>query len=133
MKITQKCYAQSLYDSIDGKTADEVTGITKKFAEMLAENNHLEKANAIIGEFIKIWNSEKGIVEATAVSAKELDKETAGSLSKYITALSNAKEVVLKQKVDKSILGGVVITYGDRVIDASLRTGLADLRERMIN
>lgn len=132
MKITPKCYAQSLYESIDGKTAGEVAVVSKKFAEMLAKNNHLAKADAVIDEFIKIWNSERGIVEATVVSAKEMDETMTAGLSDYITTLSNAKEVVLNKKINKDILGGVIIAYGDKVIDASVRTGLVDLRERMI-
>lgn len=130
--ITPKSYAQSLYESTDGKTADEVTVISKKFVEIIAKNNHLAKTGAIIDEFIKIWNDEKGIVEATVVSAKEMDAETVNRLNDHILKLSKAKEIVLKQKVDKSILGGVVIAYGDKIINSSLKTQLADLRDRMV-
>ena len=131
MKITPKCYAQSLYESVDGKTAFEVAVISKKFVELIAKNNHLTKATAIIAEFSKIWNEKKGIVEATVVSAKEMDGETVNRLNDHIVKLSKAKEVALRTKIDKDILGGVVITYGDKMIDLSLKTQLVDLQERM--
>ena len=132
MKITPKSYARSLYESVDGKTAFEVAAISKKFVELIAKNNHLTKANSIIAEFSKIWNEKKGIVEATVVSAKEMDGVMVDRVNDHILKLSNAKEVALRTKVDKDILGGVVIAYGDKIIDLSVKTQLVDLQERMV-
>src|SRR3989344_6534073 len=132
MRITPKCYARSLYESIEGKNAGEVTVISKKFVEVIAKNNHLTKADTIIAEFVKIWNEKKGIVEAKVVTSKKMDAETARAMNKHLINLSNAKEVVLSETVDKNILGGAIVSYGDTVIDASLKARLNDLREQMI-
>jgi len=61
-----------------------------------------------------------------------LDKASIKLLENYIAELSGAKEVVLNEKIDKNILGGVVIRYGDRVVDGSLRTSLEELKNKMI-
>ena len=36
------------------------------------------------------------------------------------------------KKIDKNILGGVIIRYGDKVVDGSLKTQLEDLKEKLI-
>jgi len=61
-----------------------------------------------------------------------LDKETGKLLKNYITGLSGAKEVLVSEKTDKNILGGVIIKYGDKVLDGSLKTSLEELKEKMI-
>jgi F-type H+-transporting ATPase subunit delta len=132
MKITVKQYALSLYEAVDGKTPDQVKIVIKKFVELLVEKNQLTKAEKIIAEFLKIWNDRRGIVEAWAVSAKGLDKAAVKLLKHYIVKLSGAKEVILKEKIDKNILGGVVIKYGDKIVDGSLKTQLVELKDRLI-
>jgi len=132
MKIKAKQYAVSLYETLDGKSSSEVKVVIKKFVELLVEKNQLSRAEKIIDEFIKIWNSKRGIVEAKAISAKGLDKETIKLLKNYIVKLSGAKEVMMSQEVNKDILGGMVIRYGDKVVDGSLKTQLEDLKIQLI-
>ena len=132
MKIKVKQLALSLYESIDGKTSGQAKVVIEKFVELLAEKNMLNKADKISAEFIKIWNEKYGIVEASATSANGLDKASIKLLENYIAELSGAKEVVLNEKIDKNILGGVIIRYGDRVVDGSLKTQLVDLKDKLI-
>lgn len=132
MKITAKQFALSLYESIEGKSAAEVKVVIKKFVEVLAGKNRIAKAEKIIAEFVKIWHTKHGIVEALATSANGLNKADVKLLKNYIADLSGAKEVILAEKIDKSILGGVIIKYGDKILDGSLKTQLADLKNRMM-
>ena len=131
MKITAKQLALSLYESLDGKPTSQVKAVIKRFMELLAKKNQLAKAEKIIAEFLKIWNIRHGIVEAKVVSAKALDKETVKLLKKHIASISEAKEVIISQEVDKKLLGGVVIRYGDKVLDGSLRGSLQDLKSSL--
>ena len=132
MKITAKQFALSLYESVEGKSAAEIKATIKKFVEILAGKNQLAKAEKIIAEFIKIWHAEHGIVEAQAISSNGLNKAEVKLLKDYIAGLSGAEEVRLTEKIDKNILGGVIIRYGDKIVDGSLRTQLADLKEKLI-
>lgn len=131
MKVTVKQLALSLYESVEGKSSGQVKAVIARFIEVLAEKNQLAKAEKIISEFIKIWNLRHGIVEAKILSAKELDKETVKLLKNHIASLSGAEEIRLSQEVDKSLLGGVIIRYGDRVIDGSLKRNLQDLKSSL--
>jgi len=133
MKITAKQLALSLYDSVDGKTSAQVKIVIEKFVKFLAEKNMLNRADKISVEFIKIWNEKHGIVEALAISANGLDKANMKLLENYVAELSGAKEILVSEKIDKNILGGVVIKYGDKVIDGSLKTTLSDLKDKLQN
>lgn len=132
MKITAKQFALSFYESLEGKTAEQAKAVIKKFVEFLAGKNMLDQADKIEAEFLKIWNEKNGIIEALLISANELDKANIKLLKNYIAVLAGAKTVSLKEKIDKSILGGVVIRYGDKVIDGSLKTTLNNLKEKLI-
>jgi F-type H+-transporting ATPase subunit delta len=132
MKIKPRQFALSLYEALDGKPSGEVKAIIGRFVELLAEKKQLSRAEKIIAEFIKIYNLKHGIIEAHLISGSELNSEAIKALNDYIKKLSGAKEIVVSQTVDKNILGGVIIKYGDKVFDASLKTVLSDLKEKMI-
>jgi len=132
MKIKPKQFALSLYEAIDGKTSVQAKVVIEKFVGLIAQKNMLTKADKISAEFIKIWNEKNGIVEAEVSSANDLDKASVKLLENYIMELSGAKEVFISEKIDKNILGGVIIRYGDRVVDGSLRTSLEELKNKMI-
>ena len=132
MKIKPRQFALSLYEAVDGKTPGQVKTVIEKFVELLAEKNMLAKADKIAAEFVKIWNAKRGIVEAEVMSARELNKETIKLLKSYVIKLSGAKEVVVDEQVDKNILGGVVIKYGDKVIDGSLKAQLEELKDKLV-
>lgn len=132
MKITAKQYALSLFGSIDGKKEKDAGEIIKKFFQSLVRNNQTALLDKILKQFVDIWNKKRGIVEAEVTSAKELDKNTIKLLNDYMADLAKAKEIVLKQVVDKDILGGAVIRYEDQVLDGSLKTRIKDLKEQMV-
>jgi F-type H+-transporting ATPase subunit delta len=132
MRITPKQFALSLYESVEGKSAGEVKAVIKKFVEILAEKNQIALADKIINEFSKIWQVEHGQIEAEITSANELSRETVKLLKAYIAKLSGAREIKVDEKVDRNILGGVVIKYGDKVLDGSLKNSLAELKDKLI-
>ncbi len=128
MNIPIKQYAKILYKIIDGKSKNDAEKIIGDFVAILTENNDQGKIKKIIEEFNNFWNKEKGIVEAEILSAKELNKDIAKLLNNYIAKLSGAKEVVMSESIDKNLLGGVVIRYGDKVVDGSLKTKIESLK-----
>ena len=132
MKITTKQYAEGLYQSVKGKSEKETNNIIDNFVNVLIANNDISKSNRIIEQFEIIWNKEEGIVEAEIVSSGKLSSGVVELLNDYIAKLSGAKEVVMQERVDKSVLGGVVIKYGDRILDGSLRMRLGELKNELI-
>lgn len=131
MKITAKQYAQSLYESVQGKSQDEIIGVLDGFAKMLATNGDLNKFDKIKDIFVKVWNESEGIVEAGVTVCRELDQAGLESIRNYIKQNTGANTVDIKVKVDPSLLGGAVMRYGDKILDGSLRNGIVRLKEEM--
>ena len=132
MKITAKQYAESLYEAVQDKNNSQIKNSINNFFSILIQNNDIAKAEVIVKEFEKIWNTEQGIIEAKVVSAKELDNKIVKLLNNYIAELSGAEKVNLNQKINKDILGGVIIKYEDKILDGSLRMRLSELKGEMM-
>lgn len=132
MKISTKQYALGLCQAVKDKKEKEAAGAVGNFIKLLAANKDLAKADKISAEFIRVWNRQEGIVEAEVTSVRELDKETANNLNDYVGRLLKARRVIIKERVDGKILGGVIIRHEDKVFDASLRTRLEELKGEMV-
>jgi len=131
MRISSKQYAESLYQVVKEKDCD-VSDAIKKFIKILVSNNDISKADKIVEDFVKIWNKKEGIVEAEITSARELDKDTVKLLHEYIAKFSDATDVILNKKINKNILGGVIIKCGDKILDASLKMSLKELKNNLV-
>ncbi|MDO8592961.1 MAG: ATP synthase F1 subunit delta [bacterium] len=132
MKITPKQFALCLLESVDGQPASQAKAVIKNFVELLGKQGRLGQEEKIIEEFGKLWNEKNGLVEAEITSVRGLDKELVKLLKNYIIKSSGAKEAALAEKIDTSLLGGVVIRYGDKVLDGSLKNSLLELKEKLV-
>jgi len=131
MKITPVQYAKTLYGSTEGKSKSEIDGIASSFVKVLAKNNHLKLAQKIIKNFSDIYNKENNIIEAEVASKEKLSNELRNKVGKYISNKYKAKKVVLNNKIDENIKGGIVIRVGDEVVDASVAKKLIDLKNNL--
>lgn len=67
---------------------------------------------------------------ATVISAVSLTEEERAALAEKLTARFS-KDLNLRYEVDSSLLGGVVVRVGDKVIDGSLKGKLDALRQSL--
>jgi F-type H+-transporting ATPase subunit delta len=72
-----------------------------------------------------------GIARARVTTAVPLDPGLIEEFVKRLEKLTQ-RQVRLEMRVDPAILGGVVTVVGGKILDGSLRHGLADLRERLL-
>jgi len=133
MKIKPKQYAISLFESLEGKNKKETEEIIEKFVQVLVENNQASQIEKIISYFSNLWGKENGLVEAEIISSRKLDNKIVKLLNDYIVKLSDAKKVNIEEKVDPGIIGGVVIKYGDKIMDGSLKTEIRDFKRVITN
>jgi F-type H+-transporting ATPase subunit delta len=127
MKVTASQYANTLYELTDGKTKQDVDGVVASFLNVLQKNNQLKMSGKIIEKFNGIYNQKNGIVEAEITSREKLKSELSGKLEKFVKEKYKAKEVVIKNKIDEHIKGGIIIKVGDEIIDTSLKNHLNNL------
>jgi F-type H+-transporting ATPase subunit delta len=82
-----------------------------------------------ICDYIPIMKLKKsGVVQADVPSVKPLAKEDEGYIKNYLKS-SYGKEFQIKNLIDESILGGVVISFDSFLLDASVLTKLAKARD----
>lgn len=107
-----------------------IGGITANFVSLAAGNRRLFALPEMARAFAVLVARHRGEVSAEVVSAQELSEEQAKSLA---AALKEAvgREVTLTRKVDASLIGGLVVRVGSRMIDTSLKTKLNGLRLAM--
>ena len=132
MKITARQYAQCLYELVSTESDDKVNQILAKFVVLLEKHRALNLAPAVISAFTEIWNIEHGEVVAELTSARELKSEAKEMIVEYLKNKSGATEIILDENVDKNILGGFVLKYNNKIVDASLRSSLAELKNKMM-
>jgi F-type H+-transporting ATPase subunit delta len=131
MKISTQQYAQSLYDSVALKSDKEVKVVLKSFVEILGRNRELNRAPEIIAVFNELWNKANGELSAQLISARELGLTAKETVTDYLKAKTGAKKVILDEEIDKKLIGGFVLRYDSKVIDASLKTSLEDLKNKI--
>ena len=129
MIIAPKDYALGLLHATKSKDENEVTSVIHNFVDVLVQNNDVSKTARILDIFAMLWDKENSIVEAEIVTATTMNREEADSLENFLITLSGAKKVRMVEKIDKDILGGVIIKYGDKIMDKSLRTKIKDLSD----
>lgn len=133
MKVSIKQYSQTLFDLTDGKSEQEVSVIAGRFVQALQKDGQLKNAGKIMEKFSELYNAAHGIVDAKVVSREKLSDEMLGKLNVFIKEKYAAKEVVISNVVDEKIQGGMVITVGDEVIDASVANKLKRLKKVLNN
>jgi F-type H+-transporting ATPase subunit delta len=134
MKVTATQYATILYNLTVEKPKQEIDGVIYKFINVLRKNNQLKLADKIIAKFNDICNQKHGIVEAKVTTRYKIPTSPAGGqdtmtkqIEKYIKEKYKAKEVIIKNKIDENIKGGIVIKVGDEILDASVEGKLKKL------
>jgi F-type H+-transporting ATPase subunit delta len=101
-----------------------------KLVLLLARKRRLIILSDVIGAFEALLAHHRGEVAASVTSARALDAEETEEL-KHVLKEQLGREPKLELHVDPSLLGGLVLRIGSRMIDSSLRTKLDGLRIAM--
>ncbi len=104
--------------------------LTTRFLGLLADKRRAFALPQIIEAYAAMLADEKGEVAAELISAVELSKAQADAIREKISK-SVGKTVTMQTTVDPSLLGGLVVRVGSRMIDASLKTKLHQLELAM--
>ena len=96
------------------------------FVKLLAENKRLVVLPEIARLFEEIRSEAEGMLEARVATPFPLSEAQMTSLVAKLEA-KYGRKVTASQEEDASLIGGVVITVGDEVLDASVRTKLAEM------
>lgn len=104
-----------------------MTGLVGNFLRVVARNRRLFAVPGMIRAFRHIAAEHRGEVTASVISAHALSAEQTDGLKASLRQVAG-KTITLEQKVDASLLGGLIVQLGSRQFDTSLKTKLNSLK-----
>ena len=102
----------------------------KNFLKILVEKGRISSLKSIELTFKELLNDKHNIIEGTVISAIPLTDEKVKELEEKLSKKYN-KNVTLENKVDKSVLGGVLVRLGNTEIDGTIKTRLDGLKNQL--
>ena len=107
-----------------------ISGISANFLKVLTANRRLFAVADVIRAFNALVAKFKGEATADVTVAEALSDKNLDALKAALKAVTG-KDVTLNVKVDPSIIGGLVLKLGSRMVDSSLRTKLNSIKHAM--
>ena len=107
-----------------------ISGLTANFLKLIARNRRLFAAADMLKSFRALIARERGEVSADVATAHALTPEQMQLLSDTLRT-TIGKNVQINTRVDPSLLGGLIVKVGSKMIDNSLRTKLSNLKVAM--
>ena len=116
------------------KALDEVcrrAGIAASFLKLVAAKRRLFAVADMIRDYQALNDAERNVARADVTVAEPLKEAHVLALKDALAAAAGSADVNVHVTVDPSLLGGMVVKLGSRMIDSSLRTKLNMMRTRM--
>ena len=108
-----------------------ITGVTANFIKLVASKRRLFSIRDMIRTYHLLNDSYRGVARAEVTSASPLTDANIAALKEQLKGVTGGKDVEITAKVDPSIIGGLVVKLGSRMVDGSLKTKLNSIRTRM--
>lgn len=96
--------------------------LTLNLITVLSENGRMKLFSSVARSFNKTMAVSRGELNITVTSSSPLDATTQDELNSILQSFAKGKKLLVKSKVDKDILGGLLIDFdGEHFIDMSIR------------
>jgi F-type H+-transporting ATPase subunit delta len=109
----------------------DVNELTKAFFDIITKKNRADVLPPVASEFHKQYNIIKGIQVAQISTAAPIDADIRDRIISLVKDISGKQNIQLNEKVNDQLIGGFVLTVGDKQIDDSLKTKLNHLRREL--
>ena len=101
------------------------------FLRLLVDKGRINHLPEMCEEFERMYEEHQGKLRAQVMTAIPLSEGQEGRLKSELDRITG-RDIQLEQKVDPSVLGGVVVHLGNKIVDRSLRRGLRQLQEKLL-
>ena len=108
-----------------------VNPLVMNLALLVVARGRLDRVADMVLEYGQLVDEQRGIAHAEVATAVPIELEDKDKLIRYLSDLVGLK-IVLTERVDPSIIGGLVARVGDKIIDGSTRSRLLALRESLL-
>ena len=107
-----------------------IGGVAARFVKLVTTNRRLFLVREMVRAYRNLVAQHRGQATAEVTVAEEIKDDHVAALRNALKAVSG-KEVDIKVKVDPAIIGGLVVKFGSRMVDSSLRTKLNSIKHAM--
>jgi F-type H+-transporting ATPase subunit delta len=113
-----------------GRVYSGLSTPARNLVGLLVRRGRIEQLPRVAEEFRRLDDRRQGIVHATATSALPLSDTEIRALTARLEQMTGGT-IALRTEVDESLLGGLVVRVGSRLIDGSVRGRLERLRNQL--
>lgn len=124
-KITKEEKVKVIEDVFAGRVDDDITG----FFVLIVKKDRQTELLQILEYFIDKVKDYKKIGVAYVTTAVEIGESTKKSIEDKLKATTDYVAFEMNYSVDKSIIGGMIIRIGDRVVDSSIKSKLESIAD----
>lgn len=111
-----------------GRISEELLG----FLTIIITKDRYREIDGILSYFVSKVKEYKGIGIATVTSAVPLKEDQHKAIEKKLLDTTKYQSMEIHYDVDASLIGGMVIRIGDRVVDSSISTKIAKLQKDLL-
>ncbi len=126
-KIMQEDKVKIIEETFDGRIPKELLGLMTLMVTKRREEDFL----AVFDYFVELVKEEKKIGKADVKTAIPLSNEQKTAIEEKLLATTKYEFFEMKYEVDESLIGGMIVRIGDRVIDSSIQTKLNNLSREL--
>ena len=108
----------------------DINPLAMNLVYLLVTRGGLSMAGDIADEYQRLLDSYRGIEQAEVITAVPLDDKDKKRLEERLAAVVG-KKVVLKPRVDSSLIGGIIARIGGKLLDGSTHSKLMALRNEL--
>ena len=102
--------------------------VTDAYIQLITAKKREIYLAEIANEFINQYKEKKKILTAVVTTANGIDDIIRKKVMEIVKGVSTS-DVVLQEKIDKSIIGGFIIRVGDKQVDASIARKINRLKQ----
>lgn len=110
---------------------DDVEKSVRNFMLLLVDKHRITLIEEIVGKYQALSNEAQNIMIAHVTTAVALTKQQEKALTAKLEAITD-KHIQLKTHIDKSIIGGIVVKMGDKLIDGSVTSKIKSLEKQLM-
>ena len=128
-KIMKEDKVKIVEDTFSGRIPKEIVGVMT----ILVTKGRAEEMLSVFDYFIDLVKEEKKIGIASVTTAVRLSDKQKAKVEQKLLDTTKYETFEMNYSVDASLIGGMVIRIGDRVVDSSIKTKLYELSRELRN
>ncbi|MCR5655067.1 MAG: ATP synthase F1 subunit delta [Lachnospiraceae bacterium] len=127
-KVTKEEKLSLLDEAFKGKASDEMTG----FLTIIVKKDRFSEIDAILAYIVSRIKENKGIGIASVTTPQALTEQQKKAVEDRLLATTGYKSMEMHYEEDESLIAGMQIRIGDRVVDSSVKTKIEELKRQLL-